>query len=161
MTKQKFKPNITNKATSKALALIFKGIESLRKTHYNANRTFTIDGKLVGDLGEVLAALHYDVKLDPVSRPHYDGVTSDGRKVQIKATFRDHLTFRSVPDYYLGIKLYPDGTFDEIYNGPGRTIHRHYGHRKSIGKALLSFPNKKLQELSEKIHDSERIKKRK
>lgn len=29
----------------------------------------------------------------------------DGRHVQIKATFKNSLTFRRVPDYYLGFKL--------------------------------------------------------
>lgn len=30
----------------------------------------------------------------------HDGETSDGRKVQIKATFKDKLTFRTTPEYY-------------------------------------------------------------
>jgi hypothetical protein len=38
--------------------------------------------------------------------------------VQIKATFKDNLSFRATPDYYLGFKLYPNGNYDEVYNGP-------------------------------------------
>ena len=30
----------------------------------------------------------------------YDGGTSDGRLVQIKATFKDSLTFTKTPNYY-------------------------------------------------------------
>lgn len=75
---------------------------------------FTIDGRLVGDIGEVIAALEYDVTLFETSQPDHDGVTSDGRRVQVKATFQEKLTFKTVPEYYLGFKLSPDGRHEEI-----------------------------------------------
>ena len=90
-------------AISEALRLIFQGIENLKQEF--PNRAFTIDGRLVGDVGEIIAALEYDVRLHDVSQPNHDGTTSDGRNVQIKATFKDSLTFKTVPDYYLGFKL--------------------------------------------------------
>ena len=43
---------------TEGLALIFKGIDRLREAF--PNRAFTIDGRLVGDVGEVIAALEYD-----------------------------------------------------------------------------------------------------
>lgn len=53
-----------------------------------------------------MAALEYDIVLHDVSQPNHDATTSDGRRsVQIKATFKDSLTFKTVPDYYLGFKL--------------------------------------------------------
>jgi hypothetical protein len=70
----------------------------------------------------VIAALEYDVVLHDVSQPIHDSTTSDGRNVQIKATFKDSLTFTTVPDYYLGFKLYPDGRHEEIFNGPGPQV---------------------------------------
>jgi hypothetical protein len=70
---------------SEALRLIFQAIEKLKEAF--PNRAFTIDGRLVGDVGEVIAALEYDVVLHDVSRPNHDATTSDGRNVQIKATF--------------------------------------------------------------------------
>ena len=78
-----------------ALALIFDGISRL--TDEFPNRAFTIDGRLVGDIGEVIAALEYDIVLDEVGQPNHDGTTSDGRRVQVKATFKDHLTFKVNP----------------------------------------------------------------
>ncbi len=75
---------------------------------------FTIDGRFVGDLGEVIAALEYEVELHQISQARHDATALDGRNVQIKATFKESLTFRSVPDYYLGFKLYPDGRHEEI-----------------------------------------------
>jgi len=140
---------------TKALADIFSGIEQLRKEFQG--KKFTIDGRLVGDIGEVIAALEYDIDLDDVQRPVHDGKTSDGKKVQIKATFKDSLTFKTVPDYYLGLKLYENGHHEEIFNGPGKAIFERYKHRKGIGKELLSFPNKELKNLSKNVPEFEKI----
>lgn len=58
--------------------------------------------RVVGDVGEVIADLEYAIILHDTSQPGYDATTSDGRNVQIKATLKDSLTFKTVPDYYLG-----------------------------------------------------------
>jgi hypothetical protein len=143
---------------SEALALIFDGIARLKKAF--PNREFTIDGRLVGDIGEVIAALEYDVALHEVSQPDHDAVTANGRSLQIKATFKDSLTFKTIPDYYLGFRLFPDGQYEEVFNGPGRVIYERYKHRKGIGLQLLSFPNRDLKALSREVLAHERIPKR-
>ena len=135
-----------------------QGIERLKDAF--PNRKFTIDGRLVGDIGEVIAELDYDVSLHLVMRPGYDGRTSDGRDVQIKATFKDSLTFVSVPDYYLGFKLYNDGSYEEVFNGPGNLISDRYRGRKNIGVKLLSFPIAELRKLSQQVEQNQRIPKR-
>lgn len=140
---------------AEALSLIFRGIEQL-KTAFPARR-FTIDGRLVGDIGEVIAALRYDIQLDDISRPGYDGVTSDGRRVQVKATFQDKLTFSTIPDYYLGFRLFKDGSYEEVYNGPGEPIYAAFAHRQGIGRTLLRFPAVKLKVLSALVAPHQRI----
>jgi hypothetical protein len=144
-----------NHSITGALRLIFKGIKQL-KTAF-PHKEFTIDGRLVGDIGEIIAALEYEIDLFDVVRKGHDGQTPDDRLVQIKATFKDSLTFRSVPDYYLGLKLYEGGTHEEIFNGPGKPIHDRYSHRSGIGKNLLSFPNADLRLLSAGINEKDRI----
>jgi len=146
------------KAITDSLALIFKGIEGLRAAF--EDRQFTIDGRLVGDIGEVIASLDYDIVIDETSQPDYDGTTSDGRRVQIKATFQDQLTFKTVPAFYIGLKLNPNGTYEEIYNGPGDRIFKRFSHREGIGLVLLRFPNSELKKLSKNIPENERIPKR-
>ena len=138
------------------LQLIFKGIRKLRGAY--AQRKFTIDGRLVGDIGEVIAATYYDLSLYDNQKPDHDGHTSTGRKVQVKATFKESLTFSSVPEFYLGIKLFENGTYEEIYNGPGKVIFDHYRHRSGIGEKLLSFPNTELKRLSAKVASAKKIK---
>ena len=142
-----------------ALRLIFEGISRLRVAF--PRKEFTIDGRLVGDIGEVIAALEYDIHLYDVLQAGHDGYTSDGRRVQVKATFKESLTFSSIPDYYLGFKLHKDGRHEEIYNGPGSLIYERYSHRKGIGKTLLSFPISELRQLSATVRPEHRIPKRK
>jgi hypothetical protein len=149
---------MTRVAISEALRLIFQGIQNLKSAF--PNRAFTIDGRLVGDVGEVIAALEYDVTLHDVSQPNHDATTSDGRNVQIKATFKDSLTFKTVPDYYLGFKLYPDGGHEEVFNGPGKVIYDRYVARKGVGVILLSFPVTELRKLSDQVAESDRIPRR-
>jgi hypothetical protein len=120
---------------------------------------FTLDGRLVGDIGEVIAEEHFQIKLHEKVKAYYDAVTTyePELNVQIKATFKDQLTYTHNPDYFIGIKLHKNGDYDIVYNGPGKYIHEAFQHRKGIGKQLLSFPVTKLQELNDKINDHERI----
>ncbi len=145
-------------AISDALHKIFEGIDDLKAAF--GKRSFTIDGRLVGDVGEVIAAIEYDIQLHDSIQPCHDGATSDGRKVQIKATFKDCLTFRTVPEYYLGLKLHRNGSYEEVFNGPGKVIYDYYVKRKGIGKSLLSFPISVLRCLSDVIQEKERIPRR-
>jgi hypothetical protein len=138
-----------------ALSSIFAGIRLLKEAF--PQKEFTIDGRLVGDIGEVIAALEYDLQLYDGVVPGHDGQTSDGRRVQVKATFKNALTFTTVPDYYLGFKLYEDGRHEVVYNGPGQAIFERYAHRKDIGQKLLSFPIAELRKLSDEVAPHDRI----
>lgn len=86
---------MSQKQIEEALGLIFQGIGMLQAEF--AHRRFTIDGRLVGDIGEIIAAAEFDIELDDVSRAVHDGRMPDGRGVQIKATFQDHLRSRRPP----------------------------------------------------------------
>jgi hypothetical protein len=141
-----------------SLKKIFSGIKQLKDAL--PSKEFTIDGRLVGDIGEAIVQRDYNLTLYDGLAKDYDGETPCGKRVQIKATFKDQLTFKKVSDYYLGIKIHEDGSYTEIFNGPGSTIAKQYSHRKGFGKDLLSFPNKKLRQLSNSITNEHRIQKR-
>lgn len=63
-----------------SLAKIFDGIDGLREACGN-QRNFTIDGRLVGDLGEIVAAQEFAIILDDRQRADHDTKTEDGRNV--------------------------------------------------------------------------------
>ena len=102
-----------------AIKELLEIVDQLRQLY--PSKRFTLDGRLVGDLGEVIAETFYEITLHQNIQKHHDAISADGRRVQIKATMQKHLTFPCdhIPDYYLGIKVHPDGTFTEIFNGPG------------------------------------------
>lgn len=87
-------------------------------------RHFTPDGHMVGSIGECLVADAYDLELMTASNKGYDATTKTGEKVEIKATQSKSVAFRSEPQYAIVIKILPNGTFEEIYNGPGALIWR-------------------------------------
>ncbi len=122
-------------------------------------KKFTLDGRLVGDLGEVLVAQKYDLTLHEVLRRHHDAISLDGRQVQIKATMQNALTFPAdhVPDYYLGIKIHEDGTFDEVFNGPGPVAASVVRNRKPTKTNLHSISINALEILNKTVKAEDQI----
>jgi hypothetical protein len=124
-------------------------------------KSFTLDGRLVGDIGEIIVQEYYDIKLYDKLEPHYDGETKSNEKVQIKTTLQNSLGFSGslIPEYYIGIKINTDGSFEEIYNGPGWILWNYLKNRKK--QKLHSIPIKVMKELNSKVEEKDKIKKRK
>lgn len=122
-------------------------------------KAFTLDGRLVGDLGEVLVELDYDITLHPGMAKHHDAKTKDGREVQIKTTMKNSLTFPvdHIPEYYLGIKINSDGSYIEIFNGPGESAARAVQNRKPTKTNLHSISLHALTKLNNEVRSSDRI----
>jgi hypothetical protein len=125
-------------------------------------KKFTLDGRLVGDLGEVLAQSEYEIELHNGLQKHHDARAADGRLVQIKATMQDSLTFPvdHVPDYYLGVKIEYDGRLTEIFNGPGSVAFKAIKNRRPTKTNLHSININTLKHLNEEVHSSDRIPRR-
>ncbi|CAM3389630.1 MULTISPECIES: DUF6998 domain-containing protein [Empedobacter] len=132
----------------KEIDQLFTVIKQLQENFKHHNKKFTLDGKLVGDIGEVLVAEYYGITLFSDNVPIYDGYVTkdDTKRVQIKASFNNYFYFTKdlskIPDYYIAINISKDGTFEEIYNGRGYLIYekllkhlpteRKYPYRLSI-----------------------------
>ena len=82
-------------------------------------RKFTLDGHLVGSLGEVWAASIFDLKLLPPSHATHDAITPDGRFVQVKATQGESIYISSCPDHLVVLVLNRQGGVEVVYDGPG------------------------------------------
>ncbi len=151
-------PKITIPQALKQLQSI---VASLQKSF--PNKKFTLDGRLVGDLGEILVESAYDIKLFSGLEKHHDAKCSDGRLVQIKTTMKESLTFPCdhIPDYYLGIKILPDGSFMEVFNGPGKLVFELKKNSKQTKNNLWSVSVGRLINENEKVKLSDRIPTRK
>lgn len=118
-------------------------------------RHFTPDGHMVGSIGEVLAAETYGIELFTASAPVHDGTAPDGRLVQIKATQVDSIGISECPDYLIVLKIFHDGSFEEVYNGPGAPAWNAAGKRQKTSQRRISLS--KLRVLNELVAESERI----
>ena len=118
-------------------------------------RKFTLDGHLIGSIGEVLAASFYDLVLLPGSTETHDAQSSDGRLIQIKATQAKSIGIRSKPDYLIVLQLKPDGSTQEVFNGPGRLAWEIAGKIQSNGQRFISTA--RLLDLANEVPQDQRI----
>lgn len=122
-------------------------------------RHFTPDGHMVGSIGEVIVGREYDLKLFEASHPVHDAVSfSDGRLVQIKATQGERIAISACPDFLIVIKIYKDGTFEEVYNGPGAAAWDACGRMQKNGQRQISVA--KLKGLSALVKGEDGIARR-
>jgi hypothetical protein len=123
------------------------------------HKKFTLDGRLVGDIGEILVEEAYDLRLFMDMTKYHDGRSSDGRLVQVKATMKSQLTFPCdhIPHYYLAIQIATDGTFTEIFNGPGAIAWQAVRERKRAKNNLHCISLSALRKLQVKVANRDRI----
>ena len=118
-------------------------------------RKFTVDGHLVGSIGEVIVAEHYGLSLLPNSTKTHDAVSKEGKQVQIKATQVKGIAISSEPDYLIVIRILPDGSWEEIYNGPGKAAWDNAGKMQKNGQRPISLS--KLRNLMGSVDVNDKI----
>ena len=82
---------------------IYKLVAELEKQY--PGRHFTPDGHMLGSIGEVYAAERYGLKLYEASHPIHDGVTADGKEVQVKLTQTDRVALYECPEHLIVLKI--------------------------------------------------------
>ena len=121
---------------------------------------FSLDGKLIGDIGEVIASRVFELVRLPEGEKTHDMRAPDGRLVQVKATQKGP-DWKSVGlgliktsfDFLLVIEFGKDGTFEVLYNGPGSFIDDARKHKKSA-----SLSRKQLRACQLLVPDGQRLK---
>jgi hypothetical protein len=111
-------------------------VEELRTAF--PKKRFTLDGRLVGDIGEALAEQIYALTVFDRFERHHDAKADDGRLVLVKATMQGTLTFPAdhIPECYLGLSIDATGTATEVFNGPGsRRAEQSRARRRPDSKA--------------------------
>lgn len=117
-------------------------------------RHFTLDGHLVGSIGEVMASYYYGISLYTASAPVHDGEV-DGRKVQIKITQQDNIVINEEPDYLIVLYLKKNGDVYEVYNGRGKEPWESASKRDSHNNKHMMV--NKLMELDAAVLPEDRI----
>lgn len=120
-------------------------------------RHFTPDGHMVGSIGECLVADAYGLELMTASNKGYDAIDLQGREIEIKATQSNSVSFRCEPQFSIVIRIASDGTFEEIYNGPGKTIWEQFTGKKLPSNGQFQISINKLRKLNSKIPEHKRI----
>lgn len=120
-------------------------------------KSFKLDGIIVGNIVEVMTAHAYGMTLYRQSEKTHDGEV-DGKKIQIKGTQgNDYISIKEEPEYllveYLDKKT---GTIQEIYNGPGSIAWQAASYSQSVNHYMMRI--NRLLELDKTVPDDQRIK---
>lgn len=120
-------------------------------------RPFTPDGHMVGSLAECFAQYYYGIELYGCSNRGHDG-RHEQRKVEIKATQGNRVALRSEPEFLLVFRLNKDGSFEEIYNGPGDLVWKLVEGRKRPSNGQYQVSLQQLRATMLNVPESKRLK---
>lgn len=88
--------------------------------------TFTLDGKLIGDLGEaIVIRLLNNANKTKDGKKGYDIVASDGTKVQVKTTQKNSVGLgikKETYEHLIVVRIYEMGQYEIIFDGPGSIV---------------------------------------
>ncbi len=118
-------------------------------------RHFTLDGHLVGSIGEVMACYYYGIELYAASAIAHDGEI-DGKQIQIKITQQEDIVINHEPEFLIALYLNKSGDVYEIYNGPGKEPWNAASKRDSHNNRHMRV--NKLMKLDQKVEENMRIK---
>lgn len=102
-------------------------------------RKFTLDGHLVGSIGEVVAAYIFDLDLNPASTLGHDAKAPDSRNVEIKLTQGRGVAIRHEPEHPIVLHRPKGGPIRIVFNGPGALAWAACGTMQKNGQRPISL----------------------
>jgi hypothetical protein len=132
------------------------------KEQYEGKLDFSLDGRLVGDIGEALVSKLFDIELYGKNIPTYDGYhRPTNKKVQIKSSMAYNFSYPYNIDleHYIAVHIEPDGKLEILYNGPGDKINKFLKDkkRKSYRNIWTAITANHLRKLDSEVKDWERL----
>ena len=123
------------KQTQEIIKTLLDAVSALEALH--PDRKFTLDGHLVGSIGEVYAREKYGMTLLPASTPAHDAKDRDGKLYQIKLGAGKDIALNAKPDWLLVLTLGRDGSITEVYDGPGGIVWNSCGPMQKNGQRRI------------------------
>jgi hypothetical protein len=120
-------------------------------------RHFTPDGHMVGSIGECLVADAYGLELMTASNKGFDALSPCGKQVEIKATQSKSAAFRSEPEHVIVIQIAPDGSFTEIFNGPGSVVWKQFDGKPLPSNGQYQISINRLKKLNKAIASDQKV----
>ncbi len=149
--------------TAELVAQLHEIVLELESMH--PGRKFPLDGHLVGSIGEAAAEALFDLTLVETSSTGHDAIASDGRKVEIKATYgtrsvaiRGTSHAAAAALVVLRLARSPDQEHEVVFNGPLSVALQASGITQSNGQAQMSLS--RLRALNGLVSESERVSRR-
>jgi len=118
-------------------------------------RKFTLDGHLVGSIGEVVAAYMFGLNLMLASTLGHDAKAPDGRQVEIKLTQRTSVALRHPPDHMIALHRPKGGPVRVVYNVPGSLVWDGCGKVQKNGQRVMSLA--RLRGFNASVAPSDRL----
>jgi hypothetical protein len=103
-------------------------VDNLSDIAGHKQKRFTLDGRLVGDLGEVIASHIFDLKLTETQETGFDATIASGpnskEEVEVKCRRRSiNMSFDRLPRHLIVLKILKGDHRCEIsYAGPGSVL---------------------------------------
>ena len=137
-------------------------ISASLKEQYSGKLDFSLDGRLVGDIGEALVSEKFDIELYGKNVPTYDGYhRPTNKKVQIKSSMAYNFSYPYNIDleHYIAVHIEPDGKLEVLYNGPGDKINKFLNdnNRKSYRGIWTTITANQLRKLNKEVDRLERL----
>ena len=133
-----------------------------RLAEMHPGRHFPLDGHLVGSIGEAAAEAMFALRLQPSSTTGHDAIGTDGRTIEIKATYGNRTvamrrTSAGVADCLIVLRLSRQrgSTHEVVYNGPLASMHHLAGQLQSNGASSISLS--KLRAANFEVSEADRV----
>ena len=121
---------------------------------------FTLDGKLVGDIAEAMAAEAFDLVLCERRTPGVDAHTRDGRSGQVKATGKAKAgpaftRGEGIAEHLLFLRIdFETGLAEVAYNGPEAPVR---ALLPTTWSGTTVIPLSRVREADTKVADERRL----
>jgi hypothetical protein len=86
------------------------------------DRKFTLDGHLLGSIGEVVAREVFGLELYRMSHLGHDGICKQRGEVQIKITAKSAIGIRRPCNHLIVLKMLSSTVAQVAYDGPGAPV---------------------------------------